>query len=199
MKFFGHIDLNGNQIINASLQAQDEFPAGAKAGDLCFRRKRVYICADIESGMPVWVPMTQEIDTYVHTQQSAATTWTINHGLNTAVANITIYDENNKMIFADEVDASVFNQLVITFGTAQAGRAVVTLGDLYGAPKDVIAYTESFSNLSTWVVMHGLGYFPDVGIYIGGQMVQPQSIVNDSTTQCTITFSAPQSGSVRCI
>lgn len=198
MKYYGNIDLNGNMLQNAVLPSENEFPE-PHPGALCFRRKKVYVCADIVNGLPVWVPMTQEIDSYIHTQVEAATNWTINHGLNTAIANVQVFDEANKAILPSEIDASVFNQVTITFSAAQAGRAVITLGDLFGAPKSVVAYTQDFVNASTWIVPHGLGYFPDVGVYVGGQMVQPASIVNDSTTQCTITFSAPQSGTVRCI
>lgn len=199
MKYFGHIDLNGNNLKNAALENLQEFPANPFQGQITFRRKRAYICTDTAGDLPIWVPMTQEITTYVHTQSVANATWVINHGLNTALVTIDVYDATNNLIIPNGVDASVLNQVTVTFAGGQAGKAVISSGNTYGAPKPVVAFTDTFTNLSTWVVMHGLGYFPDVGVYIGGQLVQPMSIVNDSTTQCTVTFSAPQSGSVRCI
>ena len=199
MKYYGHIDLNGNNLKNATLENLQEFPEDPFLGQMTFRRKRAYVCTDISGDLPIWVPMTQEITTYIHTQSVATDTWTINHGLNTALVNIDIFDATNKIIIPDEIDASVLNQVVVKFSGVQAGKAVISSGNTYGAPKPVVAFTDSFTNLSTWIVTHGLGYFPDVGVYIGGQLVQPMSITNDSTTQCTITFSAPQSGSVRCI
>ena len=199
MKHYGHIDLNSNQLQNAVLPSDSNFPAVPVPGMLVFKNKKLYICTHIGDNLPVWVPMTQEINTHIHTQSVAATAWTIPHGLNTSTAFVQVYDENGVTMFPDYVDDSVFNQVTVMFSAPQAGKAVIMLGQTSGSPRTMIAYTASFTNSTTWVVNHGLGYYPEINVYVGSDMVQPQSIVNDSLNQTTITFSTPQTGEVRCI
>lgn len=199
MKHYGNIDLNRNLLQNAVLPTDINFPDSPLPGMLVFKGKKMYICTEIAANLPVWVPMTQEIDSYVYTQASAATAWTITHNLNTAAAFVQVYDENGMMLMPDYIDTSVFNQVTVMFSSAQAGKAIVMLGSQDGAKRDVVAYTQSFTNETVWVVPHGLGYYPEISVYVGGKLVQPQSIVNDSTMQTTVTFSSPESGSVRCV
>lgn len=199
MKHYGNIDLNRNQLQNVVLPNDTNFPTDPIPGMIVFKNKKIYACVEVAAGLPVWVPMTQEIGSYIHTQTSASTAWTITHDLNATSVMVQIYDNAGISLIPDYIDVSVFNQVTVMFSTAQVGKAVITLGNLVGSPKSIIAYSQSFSNLSTWVVPHGLGYFPDIGVYVGGQLVQPLSIVNNSTMQATITFTTPQSGTVRCI
>lgn len=199
MKHYGNIDLNRNLLQNAVLPSDTNFPASPLPGMIVFKNKKVYICAEIATGLPVWVPMTQEIDSYLHTQSSAQTAWTIVHNLNTASAMVQVFDESSRVIFPDYIDTSIFNQVTIMFSSAQAGKAIVMLGSVTGTPKAVIAYSQSFTNEAVWVVAHGLGYNPEIAVYIGGELIQPTSIVHNSVLQTTISFDNPQSGVVRCI
>lgn len=199
MKYYGDIDLNQNQLMNAVVSTSTGFPTVPVVGQLVFMNKKLYICTEIQSGLPAWVPMTQEIDSFVFQQASAETAWTIVHNLNTAAAFVQVYDTNGLMLIPDYVDTSVFNQVTVMFSAAQAGTAVIMMGSLSGAPKDIIAFTASFTNSDTWVVNHNLGYYPEINVYVGGELVQPLSIVNNSTTQATITFSAAETGTVRCV
>ena len=199
MKHYGDIDLNQNQLMNAVIPTSTGFPAVPVVGQLVFMNKKLYICTEIQSGLPAWVPMTQEIDSFVYQQSSAATAWTINHNLNAATVFVQVYDNNGHMLIPDYIDVSVFNQVTVMFSAAQAGTAVIMLGSLSGSPKEVIAYTNSYTNLSVWVVNHNLGYYPEINCYVGGELVQPLSIVNNSTSQATVTFSNPETGTVRCV
>jgi len=65
-----------------------------------------------------------------------------------------------------------------------------------GLPTPTVAFTATFTDEAQWVVVHNLGYNPAVRIYQGSKEVQPKSIVHDSTSQLTITFDTPQSGTV---
>ena len=199
MKHYGNIDLNRNQLQNAVLPMDNNFPAQPLPGMLVFKNKKVFICTHMADGLPVWVPMTQEIDTHIHTQTEASTAWVITHGLNTATSFVQIYDENGLTIFPDYIDDSIFNQVTVMFSAAQMGKAVIMLGSTSGAPRSLVSFTQSFTAANTWVVNHGLGYYPEINVYVGGNMVQPVSVVNDSTTQTTITFSGPVAGEVRCV
>lgn len=199
MKFKGNIDLEGNLLKNVNLEEVASFPADSTAGRMIFKDKRVMICVEVNGGIPVWIPLTQEIGAYVFNQLTNASTWVITHNFNSAIAMVQVVDEYNKVMIPDDIDLSVENEVTISFGAAVRGKAVVMLGSMDGSAKPDIAYEETFTGLTTWVVNHGLGYNPELRIYIGGQEVQPYSIVHNSTAQATITFSSPQTGTVKAI
>lgn len=199
MKFFGHADLLQNQLQNAALETLSYFPALAVTGQIAFVNSIVYIC--VESGdLPVWVPLTREITGYTHTQSTPSQTWTIAHNLNTTSVNVQVFDTSNRAFIPDEVEVLNPNSVQVTFGTLIDGRAVVLTGHVDGNTKPTYAYTHYQSVSSTeWVIVHGLGYNPIIRVFIGTQEVQPSSIVHDSTTQTTITFTTPQVGYARLI
>ena len=199
MKFYGDIDLSYNTLRNAVVEAVDGFPPIPLPGQIVFKNKVLYVCAEISDNLPVWIPMSGEIDAIIHAQTEAASTWTITHNLNSSTVFVQIFDTGNRMVIPEDVDTSQLNVATITFATPQAGRGVVMLGSLSGLPKETVLYTQSFTNLATWVVNHGLGYNPVVKVYVDNYEVQPTSIVHDSTTQATVTFSIPRSGYVRCV
>lgn len=199
MKHYGNIDLNFNQLQNAALATSTNFPATPIPGLMHFMNKKMYICAEIAAGLPVWIPVTQEVNTYVHDQASASSAWTINHSLNTASAFVQVYDASGRSVIPDYIDDSIFNQVTVMFSIAQAGRAVVMLGSTSGAARPLVAYEQAFTNTTTIVVNHGLGYFPEINVYVGNNLVQPLSIVNNSTMQATVTFTSNETGVVRCI
>ena len=200
MKFYGHADLQKNQIQQPSLQTLSYFPSNPVVGQIAFVNSIVYICISVQSNLPVWVPLTREITSYTHSQNTAATTWNITHSLNTTSIQVQVYDATNKLLIPDEVEATTANTATVTFGTAQSGRAVIVTGHFDGNVKPTYAYTHYQSEASTsWVVIHGLGYNPIVRVFIGNQEVQPATITHDSTNQTTITFSTAQVGYVRFI
>ena len=201
MKIYGDVDYQGagfstNTLLN--LAVESDFPQTPTPGRVLFANGRVMICVDIVSGVPVWVPLTQQIESYIHTQTTADSQWTVPHNLNTSAVIVQILDENNHTIIPNDINLSVVNVATITFNTSVKGRAICMIGATAGViPYDVV-FTQSFVSSSTWVVTHGVGYYPNIQCYIGGYLVQPVSIVNDSTTQATVTFSSPQSGFVNC-
>ena len=68
MDVHGHINLLNNEMQQFVMQTEVDFPTSPTVGRLIFRQKRVYICVEIATGVPVWVPLTNEIDTYLHDQ-----------------------------------------------------------------------------------------------------------------------------------
>lgn len=195
MKFYGNADLQNNEIRQAVMQAETDFPTPAVAGRIIFLQKRVYICAEINSGLPVWIPLTNEINTYMQTVTVATTTWTITHNLQTMAPLVQVYGTDNNMLIPNEITVTDNNTVTITFGAAANGTAVVMFGDIAGAAKPAYAF-EWFQNTSstTWVVTHGLGHYPIVRVYVNNEEVQPASIVHNSINQTTITFSSAQAG-----
>lgn len=199
MKFYGHANLQQNQIRNGALETLTAFPVTPVVGQLAFVNSIVYICVTAGS-LPVWVPLTREITAYTHNQSSANVTWNIAHNLNTTSVNVQVYDDTNRMIIPDEIEIVDATSAIITFDTAVTGRAIVLTGHLDGNTRPTYAYTHYQSSSSTtWTIVHGLGYNPIVRVFIGTQEVQPATVVHNSTSQVTITFSTPQVGYARLI
>lgn len=200
MDVLGNLDFKGiGKLKRAGLQATD-FPVNPSEGELLFKDKVVYICVKILNGLPFWVPLTAEINTVRFDQNTPAMEWTINHNLGINMGMVQVYDADGKMILPDEIDCSEENTALIVFSTPMAGTAVIMYGNEFaGNAHSNIGYQNTYTNSTTWVVVHGLGYNPVITCVIDGYVVQPQSIVHDSLLQTTVTFSTAQSGSVRCV
>ena len=198
MDIYGDVNLKSNTLSNFILAAETDFPAIPQAGRMLFKNKKLYFCVEVANGLPVWIPLSGEINMYVHSQTTASDNWVINHGLGIATVMVQVLDDQNRTILPDYVSCDEVNTAYVSFSTPQTGKAIVVAGSLSGSPKAPIAYTQEFTNSTTWVVTHGLGYNPEISVFIGGNMVQPLSIVHNSMVQATVTFSTPQSGYVRC-
>ncbi len=201
MKFHGHIDLNNNEIQSAAFELETDFPASPPVGRVIFRQQRVFIAADISGGNVVWVPMTNVINTHVHLQTAASDTWAVTHNLNSTSPIVHVYEEATQQMFIpDNVTIIDGDSLTVTLGTPISGRLVVMSGELTGDGVPSYAFVhEQTSALTSWVIMHGLGYNPLVRVFVGNEEVQPLSIVHDSITQTTVTFSSPTVGTARLI
>lgn len=187
--------------------AQDtSFPAANETnlGRLLFLNKRVWIAAEIAAGVVTWIPLTNEIDAYQHVQDTASTTWTITHNLSSGAPVVQIYDDTHTMVIPDSVDPQDQNTVVVTFSTAMSGSAIIIAGNT-GPGVDrsenplQFSYEQEFTASATWVIPHGLGYYPIVRTFIGNQEVQPASVIHDSIMQTTVTWSSPQTGIARLI
>ena len=177
MKYYGNIQLNQNQIQQASLESETDWPTSPVVGQIVFLNKVVYICIQISGGIPIWVPLTRELEMYVHNQSSAATTWTITHNLNTSFVLVQVFDGNNTVVIPDVITISDTSTITISFTVAQAGVAVILSGSLEGLQKPSYAYEYTqASPTATWVINHNLGYLPTVRVFSGSYEIEPQSI-----------------------
>lgn len=201
MDFYGNINLNNNEMQKMVMQVETNFPDTPVAGRVVFKDKRLYICVEIASGLPVWVPMTREIDTHVHVEDVAASTWTITHNLKTNTPLVQVYEASSgNLVIPDDITVVDINTVSVTFTSDLAGRAVAMGGSVTGTEKPTVAYEHLQTSASTsWVVTHGLGYEPIVRVFVGNQEVQPATIVHDTLNQTTITFSSPLAGFARFI
>lgn len=200
MKFYGHANLQKNELQNAALTTLTSFPALPVVGQLAFVNSVVYICVSIDDDLPVWVPLTREITAFSHNQSNAASTWSINHNLNTTSVQVQTFDALNRMFIPGNVEIIDANNVTVTIGTASAGKAVVLSGHFDGNVKPTYAYTHYQAEAATsWVITHNLGYNPIVRVFIGNQEVQPVSIVHNTANQVTVTFSTSQVGYARLI
>lgn len=195
MKVGGNIDMQQNVLQNVTLQEYTQFPKTPKVGSFGIINKRVMVCLDAD-GNPLWLPLSQEINTHIHDQEEASDTWVIEHNLGSAITFVQIFDENNRVLYADEIDNSVKDTCVISFATPIVGKAVLMLGSFIGTPKPDVQYTKSFTQNATWTVNHGLGYFPVIRCIKDGFEIQPASIQHTDTTTAVVTWNSPQAGKV---
>lgn len=200
MKSYGNINFQQNLAQQMAFEVESGFPSVPVVGRMLFTNSRLYICIDLGSGTPVWIPLTKELDTFTYQQSPASATWTINHNLNTTTPMVQVYDNTPRMLIPDEINIVDANNLTITFGSPLAGTAVLMYGDIDGAPKPQYAYTYYQTSLSTtWTVNHNLGYNPIVRIFVGTEEVQPASVSFPTVNQAVITFTTAQMGVARFI
>ena len=195
MKHYGNINLNQNELQNAVLPLDTYFPADPKVGQLVFKAKVLYICVEIQNGLPIWTPLTQEINTYIHNQTFAAATWTISHTLNSSIVQVQVFGNDGKMVIPNEITSTNKDTVVIDFGIPFAGRAALMIGNVEGGERPTFGFEyDQTSPASTWTVNHGLGYYPLVRVFIGSEEVQPSQIIHDSVNTTRIIFASPYVG-----
>jgi hypothetical protein len=62
---------------------------------------------------------------YMHTQSSAATTWSVSHGLGVKYCTVTIIDANDEVVIPQSITFNSTTGLTVVFNTAIAGKVVV--------------------------------------------------------------------------
>jgi hypothetical protein len=200
MKFHGEANLQQNYLRDAVIPLYTAFPASPVAGQLTFKDRILYICVEIVSGNPVWVPLTNEITAYTHIQSSSSATWTINHTLNSAHLNVQVYDDSGYMFMPNNIVTTSATQVVVYFNAATTGKAVLVTGHFEGQTKPTYSYEFLQTSPSdSWVITHGLGYNPIVRIFSGNQEIQPATITFNSLNQLTVTFATAIVGEAKLI
>lgn len=200
MQILGDLDMSLGGAIKRAAFMLGEFPASPKLGEFVFKNKRLFMCVDIENGLPFWLPITQEINTYRLDVTNPSAEWIIQHNFNTNFVIIQLYDDQGRQIIPDDLNASQSNRAIATFNMPVAGVAIAVDGNTVGLAKQSYAYTYTYPLSQVWVIQHNLGYEPSITcISSDGFVIQPSSIVHNSLLQATATFSEPVSGSVRCM
>ena len=214
MQIYGDLDFqNVNEIQRAKMQVETSFVTGAdlEVGRLAFVENRLYIC--IDASTPVWVPMTNVISSYIHTQDASAETWNVAHNLNTGTPIVMVYDTQPDYIIPADIYPVDNNNLTIEFspGNGTAGKAVISTGGeadflgltsadstLLGAPQQVFLHTQTGASAS-WVVQHGLGFYPIVRVFRDSddQEILPAEVIHNSKFTTTINFSSALAGRAR--
>jgi hypothetical protein len=91
----------------------------------------------------------------IHTQTSAASTWTVTHNLGVQYPNVTVYDNSNNVIIPQTIVATDANTLTLTFGSAVAGYAVAGIGGIINVQGRTTQ--QYFTASTTWSFAHNLG------------------------------------------
>lgn len=192
---FGDVDLQGFILQNMTLEDQESFPAEPKVGSFIFLQKRVMVCVSLD-GSPTWIPLTQEFNTYIHNQDTASATWTINHDMNNTGVMVQCFDGSNKVIIPDEIESTDNNTVTVTFTNPEVGKAIVLLGSFDGTPKANYAYEQEFTNQTVVNVPHLLGYNPIIRVIVDGFEIQPESVQHVDVNNTVVEFSAPTTGKI---
>lgn len=198
MRTFGHINFQQNEIQQAVIQLENNFPEFPKAGQLTFKEKILYICAEIQEGVPAWIPLTNELSTYIHYQNFQSDVWTINHSLNVGTPSVQVFENDNRMVIPESIEIKSNQQVEVRFGRPVTGRAVILAGSEVGVVFEQNVFEHFQTDLeTTWSISHGLGFAPLTRVFIGNTEVLPQSITHPDLFTTVITFSEPQIGIAR--
>jgi hypothetical protein len=132
---------------------------------------------------------------YLHSQTSAANTWSVNHNLEYSYPNVTIYDSTGYVIQPDEIISVDNNTTSVLFNVAQAGYANVSVGGISTGQADRFLFTQT-SATGSWVINHGLNYkYVNVDIYDNNdQLMIPQVVTATDVNTLTIEFATATSG-----
>ena len=200
MKHYGHIDLNKNELQNAVIPLDTSFPTSPKVGQLVFKNQILYICVAYDGDLPVWVPLTNEINTYIHVQDTSSATWTVSHPLKSGSVQVQVFDTSNRMVIPNEITLTDKNTVTIEFGIAFTGKAILMIGNVEGGTRPDYGFEHIQTSLaSEWTINHGLGHYPIVRVFIGTEEVQPSQIIHDTVNTCRVIFTSPYVGSAKLI
>jgi hypothetical protein len=130
----------------------------------------------------------------IHTQSTAASTWTVSHNLGVQYPNVTVYDNNNNVIIPQTIVATDANTLTLTFGSAVAGYAVAGIGGIINVQGRTTQ--QYFTASTTWSFAHNLGdkYVSLQAFDDAFEMVIPTTIRLVDATSSIMLFDSASSG-----
>jgi hypothetical protein len=201
MKCFGDLDMQGNLLQNFALEEVEVFPSNPVVGQWCFKSRIVYICAQIIGGIPTWIPLTNELSSFVHTQSVSAVEWIVQHNLGKDVI-IQIIDSTGEIILPDKIINLDGDTASVRFLNAQQGKAICVAASNSGGIHTVTAHNHVQDTPSaTWTIQHNLGYKPIVQVILSDLFQIIPSEIEHAPNNLTayVRFSTPQSGTARCI
>jgi hypothetical protein len=130
----------------------------------------------------------------IHTQTSAASTWTVTHNLGVQYPNVTVYNSLNEIIIPQTIVATDSNTLTLTFGSAVAGYAVAGIGGIINVQGRTTQ--QYFTASTTWSFAHNLGdkYVSLQAFDDAFEMVIPTTVRLVDATSSLMLFDSASSG-----
>ena len=130
----------------------------------------------------------------IHTQSSAASTWTVTHNLGVQYPNVTVYNSSNEIIIPQTITATDTNTLTLTFGSAVAGYAIAGIGGIINVQGRTTQ--QYFTAATTWSFAHNLGdkYVSLQAFDDAFEMVIPTTIRLVDATSSLLLFDSASSG-----
>jgi hypothetical protein len=132
----------------------------------------------------------------------AATTWSLNHGMNERYPSITVFDSDGYVVIPTGVRAIDSNNIEVYFSEAQTGTVIATLGGVGATGASGIGgYTETYTSATTWSVAHNLDIdYPGVTVWDSNRkIVLPSEVVSIDSNNLQIYFSIAQAGEVHIV
>ena len=132
---------------------------------------------------------------HVHSQATAASTWSITHALGVKYPNVTVYDGNDQMVIPTSVTATNANQSVLTFSHPISGIAMFGVGGMSSVSGRTFIHSQGTAG-TNWYVTHSLGeQFPAVTVYDDtNSVIIPERILAVSPSTMELTFQDNTSG-----
>lgn len=130
VNILGDVGLSGSLIM---LQNNESFPANPALGTLVIKEYGLY--AYIQVGeLQTWYPFNNnKTKSYVHTQSSASSRWTISHNLNSNEVWYQVYNASGVPMFASRSEITV-NSFKLDLAEAVTGTVVVVSPDTLDVP-----------------------------------------------------------------
>jgi hypothetical protein len=130
----------------------------------------------------------------IHTQSTAASTWTFTHNLGVQYPNVTVYNASNEIILPQTITATDDNTLVLTFGASVAGYAVAGIGGIINVQGRTTQ--QYFTAATTWSFAHNLGdkYVSIQAFDDAFEMMIPSTIRLVDYTSSLLLFESASSG-----
>ena len=167
-----------------------------------------------DSSTGTWVPAIAGVQgatgptggTFLHTQISASTVWTVNHNLGERYVNVEPIDSTNKSFVGrydyPQIDFLNDSTLTLTFATAQSGYAAISLGGMGATGPSLNYQTTSSTSLPIVIpstiyasIGTGLPYTPNQNIifsavgetnkYMTGSVVSYDILTGDIVVDVT--------------
>jgi hypothetical protein len=213
----------GNILVNGLVSASDGF-SGSLEGTASYAITASY-ALNVPLTASFAVSASQAISAsyasnladqgYNFTQAMGATTWSINHNLDTLTPLVDVYDPIYSQLIPAQVISIDNNNLEVRFSSPNSGYAILSKGSgvssIYAVTASY-AITASYSNYTgynfiqsvssnTWVVNHNLNnQYPLVQVYTSDNLaILPASISGSDFNTTIITFSSARTGYVRIV
>lgn len=130
MKTIGHLDILGD--VSGSFRELADYPENPRIGTWAFIQKSLMLCVSIEE-LPVWIPLTQERNTYLFEQPTPSATWLVEHSFGSNNVLIQCFDESNNVVHPSSIKDIDENVSEVVFPDAIIGKAIVMYGYEHGA------------------------------------------------------------------
>jgi hypothetical protein len=130
----------------------------------------------------------------IHTQSTAASTWTVSHNLGVQYPNVTVYNASNEIILPQTITATDSNTLVLEFGSAITGYAIAGIGGIINVQGRTTQ--QYFTSATTWSFAHNLGdkYVSIQAFDDAFEMMIPSTIRLVDYTSSVLLFESASSG-----
>jgi hypothetical protein len=132
MRVAGNVNFLLNNVIGFVLEPYDglsdpakPFPEDPKVGRVIYRtdEQQVYVC--VATNPIVWLPLIKVAESYVHIQDTVATTWTITHNLETTNVLVQVYDNAGNKFIPDAITVVDNNTVQVDVNPSTAGKALI--------------------------------------------------------------------------